>query len=509
MDNTYSGPKYENASVVVEATKSKRDGAVAFKKYGVIAIVFAIIYTFCLYKNHSGITYPIYMAATLVCLKLMRAKDGLSLLADVNGKKGLGIFYVVSLMLLSVHRCMTTSDALLGLESLAIFLLLFSFIVYLYVDTTSFDIAAWLGGILLTLLKPIEHLPRPISDFMAYSKSKDKNVDDEKKKTIYAVLIGIVIAIPLLMFVIVMLSSADVVFQRVLSDFFENIHLPDNIGDIFGIIGMTIIAFWFAYIIPSSLVEKELKVNPVMQGDTNPVIAITFTSLVGLVYLLFCGIQVMYLFTRSMTIPDGYTYTEYAHEGFYQLLTICILNLLMVSVCQRMFKESKALRIILTVIAACTYIMIASSAMRMIIYIKAYHLTFLRLFVLWFLAVLCLWLAFLIVSMYVKSFSVFRACMVTITVAFLVFVYANPDYQIAKYDILATEDKIDEWNSVEDYVLKTLSTDAAPAMKEDKNMLHLFDIYITLRDKYDNKNYSGIRKFNFSYYRAQKIFENK
>ena len=131
------------------------------------------------------------------------------------------------------------------------------------------------------------------------------------------------------------------------------------------------------------------------------------------------------LFSGKMTLPEGYTYAEYAHEGFYQLLAVCVLNIVMVSICQAFFKNSKVLKALLTIIAACTYIMIASSAYRMIMYVRVYHLTFLRLFVLWFLAVLCFWLSFLIISMYVRSFPVFKACMVAITIAFIAFIFSG------------------------------------------------------------------------------------
>ena len=47
--------------------------------------------------------------------------------------------------------------------------------------------------------------------------------------------------------------------------------------------------------------------------------------------------------------------------------------------------ENVALRVVLTVFSACTYVMIASAAMRMLLYVDAYSLSFLRILVLWFL----------------------------------------------------------------------------------------------------------------------------
>ena len=234
----------------------------------------------------------------------------------------------------------------------------------------------------------------------------------------------------------------------------------------------------------------------------NPVIAITFTAIIGSVYVVFSLIQVLYLFTGSMGLPKGISYAQYAHEGFYQLLAVA-----MVSICTRLFKRSKALSAILLIIGGCTYIMIASSAMRMVMYIRVYQLTFLRLFVLWFLAVLCLWLAFLLVSVINRNFPIFKACMVAVTVAYIGFVFANPDYQIAKYDLQAVADgKVDDYKDVDNYIVENLSTDAAPALIGNEKLLHQFQLNMENKWGYISKRYDTVRGFNFSYNRAKKLF---
>lgn len=519
MGDIYTGPKYSDVEVTnsvgevvpfaqTEVAQAKTGSAETFKKYGLVSLIFSIVFTFCLYKNHSGITYPFFMIISLGLLAILRKKDGLSLITSKTGDKKLGIFYVAALMLLSIHKCMTTSWALLFLDAVAIFLLFFSFVLYLYVDTTGWDIAGWLAGIMLSIMMPISHFFNPIKDMSAWIKSKRGDVDPEKKQTVSAIIIGVACAIPVLFIVITLLSSADIVFNRLLEKIGEVVHLPDNIWDIVGIICTLIISFVAAYLIPYVLEKGEVKIKTKGEGKGNPVMAITFTSIIGVVYVVFCLIQVIFLFTGALSLPAGYTYAEYAHEGFYQLLTVCIINVVMVSVCSREFKTSKVLNAILFIIGACTYIMIASSAMRMLMYIQVYNLTFRRLFVLWFLAVLCFWLAFLLVGVLNKAFPVFKACLIAITIAYVGFVFSNPDYQIAKYDIAAVEDgKVDEYNSVETYIVNNLSTDAAPALVNDEKLLHKFELYITSRDRYGKKNYEGFRKYNFSYARAQKLFE--
>jgi hypothetical protein len=95
--------------------------------------------------------------------------------------------------------------------------------------------------------------------------------------------------------------------------------------------------------------------------------------------------------------------------------------------------------------------------------------------------------------------------MVAITIAFIAFIYSNPDYQIAKYDLQATANKIDEYTSVADYIEDDLSFDAVPAIVQDKEVLAQFKQYHN-RD-YLIEEFKGFRRFNISYYIAQKYLK--
>ncbi|MFR8843777.1 MAG: DUF4153 domain-containing protein [Waltera sp.] len=67
---------------------------------------------------------------------------------------------------------------------------------------------------------------------------------------------------------------------------------------------------------------------------------------------------------RKMQLPESYTHAQYAAEGFFQLLAVSILNLILVLMCLSFFRESKVLKVIMTIMSLCTFIMIASSVMR-------------------------------------------------------------------------------------------------------------------------------------------------
>ena len=72
----------------------------AFPFFGWASAVYALFYTFCLYKNASGITYPFFVAGTLAYFGLCTRKSGVPLKKD-------SIFTVVSMILLGISVFLT------------------------------------------------------------------------------------------------------------------------------------------------------------------------------------------------------------------------------------------------------------------------------------------------------------------------------------------------------------------------------------------------------------------
>ncbi len=122
------------------------------------------------------------------------------------------------------------------------------------------------------------------------------------------------------------------------------------------------------------------------------------------------------------------------------------------------------MRALLTVICGCTYIMTVSSAYRMLLYISSYHLTFLRLLVLWGLVMIAVVMTGVLVYTYNQKFSLFRFVLMTLTVGWLCFSAAHPDYWIASYNIAACEEG-QEYDS--SYLRRSLSLDAVAALPEE------------------------------------------
>ena len=305
-------------------------------------------------------------------------------------------------------------------------------------------------------------------------------------------MIGLLIAIPLLWIIIALLASADMVFGDMVEDILDCIKLPKFDEDWFGVpfkFFLSFLAFyaWTACLPAENFYQKK-------EGTKfDAVVAITFNSLIALVYLLFSGIQFAFL-VGHMDLPGGYTYAEYAHEGFYQLLAVTILNLALVSFCKKHFADNKILQVLLVVISLCTYVMIASSALRMYLYVGVYGLSHLRVYVLWLLVVLTVWTTLLIVGIFKAGIHYFRIITVFVTVWYLVLAFSFPDKWIVSYDLGLAVPPNDIY--YEDY------PDAVSIVLEEGNdeawEIYTRHLYDTIGDYKDKNILEKAREFNFS-----------
>ena len=434
-----------------------------FPLFGLGSALYALFYTFCLYKNASGITYPFFVIGTLCYFFFSMRKLGVPYKKD-------SIFYIVSLILLGISNCLTNSEPLLVMNKCGIFLLSFILMIHTVYADKDWNFPKYLGALLEMIGTVIACVFRPFSDMASYFDAQ-KQAKSGKKSYFLPILIGVAITIPMLFVMTLLLAGADAVF----SDMLYRILSAFNFSTIFGISFLAVLVFFGSYAVYAALGMRNIKEAVGDHRVLDPVIAIVVTAALSVLYLIFSVIQILYLFIGNMQLPEGYTYSGYARQGFFQLLAVCILNLIIVLVCLYFFRENTALKVILTVISGCTFIMIASSAMRMLMYISRYNLTFLRIFVLWSLAVIFLLMSGVTIFIHANGFPLFTYSMVLVTVFYIGLSFAHPDYWIAKYNLhrmnmvwLDYRNKYDA-NDNKKY-LSSLSADAAPILlDEEKN----------------------------------------
>ena len=229
----------------------------------------------------------------------------------------------------------------------------------------------------------------------------------------------------------ILLCSADVVFRNVIENLF---YFEISLTGILKVGFMITTVFFISYALLSALCKKTVPEEVSEKRIGEPVIAITVTGMLSIIYLLFSFIQIFYLFIGNMQLPAGYTYATYARQGYFQLLAVCIINLILVLLCLHFFKDNLILKIILTVISGCTFVMILSSALRMFMYIATYNLTFLRIFVIWSLVVIFLLMTGITIYIYFQRFPLFFYSVAVVTAFYIGLSFSHPDYWIALYN---------------------------------------------------------------------------
>lgn len=464
-----------------------------------LSIGYAVVFTFCLYNAPNGITYPFYAAATLAVffavLKLLGEKP-----------KRSAVYYAVGIMALAVHVATTGSLYLVVIDKVLMYGLLFMLFLSSLYDDSKWDVTRYCKAIFEMVVSAISFIPNIVTEAISIHRDRragSNGAADRQEDPMRYIFLGLVLCIPLLIVIVPLLASSDAVFYHALSDMTE-LRFDSGIVVILGML-FGLFAISFALMTRFSKKISWLCTEPKDERNRNPLVAITIMTVILIVYLFYCAIQVYYLFLGAGKLPEGYTYARYVHEGFYELVFVCLINLALVLVCRKYSRDHAVLRGMLTGICGCTYVMLGSSLYRMILYIGAYGFTFLRAFVLWALAVIALVVAAAVALVYRASFPFVRSAAVIVAATWLVFAFSYPDRWIAAYNM--------DRGYGSEYTHDMLSTDAIPVIIERWNRdpvlwstrTDMEGHEITYRLNLKKKNF---RNFNVSEYKAKKALDS-
>lgn len=423
-----------------------------------MSILFGVLFTFCIYRNLSGIMFT-FLAAVLILFAVKFLSR-----AGVRVRKG-SAWYFAGIVLLGVSTCLTANGFFHFFNCLGILLLFMAAMVHQFYDDSQWGFAEYVKKFFLLAGTCIASVGEP---FKVRISRDSAHVQEQKegRRNAKAVAVGIAAAALFLIVVMPLLVMSDKIFSEFFYRFFGYLdmsYLIENV-DIENIVGITFTFFigavgiyaFFAAVFRMNLQGKE----ELKKGNVNPVTGITFTAILAVIYVFYSMIQIIFLFLRPGSgLPEEMTYSQYAHEGFWQLLFVSVINFLAVLICMQVFGENKILRILLCVISVCTCVMILSAAYRMLLYVGEYNLTFLRVLVLWFLAVLMLIFFGVIHSIFHRKFMLFRYIMLIVSVMYIGFSFSHADRIIAGYNIANTQSMNQEDVC---YLIYGLSDDAAP-----------------------------------------------
>lgn len=191
---------------------------------------------------------------------------------------------------------------------------------------------------------------------------------------------------------------------------------------------------------------------------------------INAVFLAFLSVQVTVLFGGEQHVvrTTGLTYAEYARSGFFQLVTIAALVLVVVAAAVHLTKpapgrDRELLKALLALLCALTLVVLFSALRRLGLYEEAYGFTRARFFVhvaiVWIAAVL---LAVIAAGVRWDARWLPRAVVGVSAVILLAVNLMNPDAFIARNNL----DRYQTTGKIDTYYLATLSLDAVPALSE-------------------------------------------
>ncbi|MET7395440.1 DUF4153 domain-containing protein [Dactylosporangium sp. NPDC005572] len=262
-------------------------------------------------------------------------------------------------------------------------------------------------------------------------------------------------------------ASADVAFERIVDQVLPELSAATVARWIFVGTVSAWLLFGAAYLVdsPSSVGDQE-------PGAPRTVRRVEWLVPVGallLMFVAFVAVQLTVLYGDREYVMEtvGLTFAEYARKGFWQLLVVTLLTLVVMAVTVRKaprvtVADRVLLRVVLGLLAACTLVIVGSAVKRMDVYEEAYGYTRLRVFVTAFE----LWLGALFVLVMIGGLArrarwLPRVAVALWVVTLLGLAGLNPDRFIAAGNVeRVTANNADVW------YLSTLSADAVPELQK-------------------------------------------
>ncbi|MBR1749834.1 MAG: DUF4173 domain-containing protein [Ruminococcus sp.] len=310
--------------------------------------------------------------------------------------------------------------------------------------------------------------------------------------TFKAVFLGLTFAVPLTVVVAFLLISADRGVEMMLGTLADMINIDNVFSFIVQIaVALPVSGYLFGMLYSHTHPEKASPLNEdvcemmlkKMRLITNIAVYSAVTP-ICLLYVLFFISQANYFLSAfNNTLPENYSYAEYARRGFFELFAIMLINagvIFFINFFSKKTGDEKpvTLKVYSVVISVFTLLISATAISKMVMYISNYGLTQLRVYTTWFMILTAFIFVYIIIRQFNRSFPLVRAAAITFTLMFTVLCFSRPDAIIARYNMENCYDSITFQDISE---MNDLSVDAAAVITEPQ--------YRDLIDRKYDENY--------------------
>lgn len=358
-----------------------------------------------------------------------------------------------------------------------------------------------------TIIMPFHSFGK-VPQALSYSASKSRLGNNIK-----FILIGFVVTIPVTLLVVTLLISADSGVEKILHLLFGDI--GENAAVIFVqfLIGIPIALYTFGMLYSNVLqVKKEVLTFEKCESDLknaqkvpNMILYSSVTPVCAL-YVIFFISQMQYFISAFQGIlPQPYSYAQYARKGFFELLSISIINLMIILVISFLPKQTGEhkpvmLKFYSVLLSVFTISIIATALSKMILYIQNFGLTPLRIYTSWFMILLLLLFVLIIIKQFNFHFCFAKYSVYAFVFLFGILCFSKVDGIIAKYNVEMFQSG--QLNSLDIESLCNLSDDA---------LVYLLEQGIDTKDYLDHKlkTYNDIpySTYNLSSWKVKGLLE--
>ena len=456
------------------------------RKAWIYLLLLCILNSILLYGQSLGINVILFTVPFLIFLVVYLKINNL-----IKNKKGL--LFTIPILILSVIPTFYSNIFIL-LNTLVIPILYI--LLFIYTINPTYNIIDLLKKGVLQIFLPVGKIGNFFRVVTSGIRDKIK-ITDKTKKTLKALLI----VIPITLLVLWLLTSADMVFGNYFSNIFKIFdYIPNN-----NIIQRTIIVLLLFTYIGSTLIYS---ISP-EETETKRKNLDYFTiklllTVLNIIYVVFDIIQIRSLLLHH--VGNTITYAEYARQGFFQLMFISVINLIIILL-SKSTKETKYNKIMSIIMIFLTLIIIASSFIRMYLYESTYGYTLLRLGVYVILITEVLLLIPTIIYIFNSKFNILRSYLYIVT---FVYTFIN----LFSIEKIITENNIKRYyikNDIDIEYLENYNYDNIPKLyelfkktddKELKQRIVFYFCHMKNNLKIDN---DSIFEYSYSKEEAKKI----
>lgn len=301
------------------------------------------------------------------------------------------------------------------------------------------------------------------------------------RKTILITLAVLVAFVPIMLLLVTLLATSDKQFNVFLQTVLDWLNIFKSLDFytawqwiIHFVLGIPVACYLFGSLYGNihrryidTFSQDKLEASYAKAQRLAPIALALPLILLVMLYGSYFLVMAPYLFSAfTGMLPEGFTYAEYARQGFFELcgvavITLCVLYLTCLLAKRTAGAYPLILRILGGVVALLTILLVVTATSKMALYIHSYGLSPLRMYTTWFM--LLLFVSFvLIVLWHARPFNVALPLIIVMVALTCALAFTNTDGIIARYN--ANRYISGQTTQIDVTLINSLSDAALPAL---------------------------------------------